>query len=88
MTATIASPIYYPSGDGQRASETFDHFYVIMITIAALIQYLYDECTRILNDQYVDLIAEQARANALEAHRRDLQRQIDRYRERFGDLPD
>ena len=28
MSATIASPIYYPSGDGQPVAETFDHLYV------------------------------------------------------------
>ncbi len=53
MTTTIASPIYYPSGDGQPVAETFDHFYVIMITIAVLRQYLQDEQACILGNQYL-----------------------------------
>jgi Uma2 family endonuclease len=53
MTATIASPIYYPCGDGQPVAETFDHFYVIMITIAVLRQYLQDEQACILGNQYL-----------------------------------
>ncbi len=53
MTTTIASPIYYPSGDGQPVAETFDHFYVIMITIAVLRQYLQAEQACILGNQYL-----------------------------------
>ena len=34
MTATSAPPIYYPSGDGQPVAETFNHLYVILITIS------------------------------------------------------
>ena len=39
MTAPIAPPIHYPSGDGQPLAETFDHVYVILVTIAVLRHY-------------------------------------------------
>jgi Uma2 family endonuclease len=53
MTTTIASPIYYPSGDGQPVAETFDHLYVILITIAVLRQYLQHEQACILGNQFL-----------------------------------
>ena len=53
MSATIASPIYYPSGDGQPVAETFDHLYVILITIEVLRQYLQHEQACILGNQFL-----------------------------------
>jgi Uma2 family endonuclease len=52
MTSTI-TPIHYPSGDGQPVAETFDHFYVIMITIAVLLQYLQQERACVLGNQFL-----------------------------------
>ena len=42
MTAMITPTIYYPSGDGEPVAETFDHLYVIFITIEVLRLYLQD----------------------------------------------
>ncbi len=53
MTTTIASPIYYPSGDGQPVAETFDHLYVILITIEVLRLYLQHEQACILGNQFL-----------------------------------
>jgi Uma2 family endonuclease len=53
MTTTIASPIYYPSGDGQPLAETFDHLYVILITIEVLRLYLQQEQACILGNQFL-----------------------------------
>jgi Uma2 family endonuclease len=53
MTATIASPIYYPSGDGQPVAETFDHLYAILITIEVLRLYLQHEQACILGNQFL-----------------------------------
>jgi Uma2 family endonuclease len=53
MTTTIASPIYYPCGDGQPVAETFDHLYVILITIEVLRLYLQHEQACILGNQFL-----------------------------------
>ena len=53
MTATSAPPIHYPSGDGQPVAETFDHLYVILITIALLQHYLREEKACVLGNQYL-----------------------------------
>jgi Uma2 family endonuclease len=53
MTTTIASPIYYPSGDGQPVAETFDHLYAILITIEVLRLYLQHEQACILGNQFL-----------------------------------
>jgi Uma2 family endonuclease len=53
MVAISKPPIHYPSGDGQPVAETFDHVYVILITIAVLRQYLQDEQACILGNQYL-----------------------------------
>jgi hypothetical protein len=53
MITTIASPIYYPSGDGQPVAETFDHLYVILITIEVLRLYLQYEQACILGNQFL-----------------------------------
>jgi Uma2 family endonuclease len=53
MTTTIASPIHYPSGDGQPVAETFDHLYVILITIEVLRLYLQHEQACILGNQFL-----------------------------------
>jgi Uma2 family endonuclease len=53
MTVAIASPIYYPSGDGQPVAETFDHLYAILITIEVLRLYLQHEQACILGNQFL-----------------------------------
>jgi len=53
MTAMIPSKIYYPSGDGQPVAETFDHLYVILITIEVLRLYLKDVQACILGNQFL-----------------------------------
>jgi Uma2 family endonuclease len=53
MTAISNPPIHYPGGDGQPVAETFDHLYVILITIAVLRQYLQGEQACILGNQYL-----------------------------------
>ena len=53
MTAMITPAIYYPSGDGQPVAETFDHLYVILITIEVLRLYLQDVQACILGNQFL-----------------------------------
>lgn len=53
MTTMLASPIHYPSGDGQPVAETFDHLYVILITIEVLRLYLKEEQACILGNQFL-----------------------------------
>ena len=53
MTAMITSTIYYPSGDGEPVAETFDHLYVILITIEVLRLYLQDVQACILGNQFL-----------------------------------
>ena len=53
MTAMIPSKIYYPSGDGEPVAETFDHLYVILITIEVLRQYLQEVQACVLGNQYL-----------------------------------
>jgi Uma2 family endonuclease len=58
--ATIVTPptitpqsIDYPSGDGTPVAETFDHLYVILITIEVLRQYLEDIQACVLGNQFL-----------------------------------
>ncbi|MCY7406821.1 MAG: Uma2 family endonuclease [Alkalinema sp. CAN_BIN05] len=58
--ATIVTPptitpqsINYPSGDGTPVAETFDHLYVILITIEVLRQYLEDIQACVLGNQFL-----------------------------------
>ena len=53
MTAMIPSKVYYPSGDGEPVAETFDHLYVILITIEVLRQYLQEVQACVLGNQYL-----------------------------------
>jgi Uma2 family endonuclease len=53
MTAIITPPIHYPAGDGQPVAETFDHLYVILITIEVLRQYLEEAQACVLGNQYL-----------------------------------
>ena len=53
MTAMITPTIYYPSGDGEPVAETFDHLYVILITIEVLRLYLQDVQACILGNQFL-----------------------------------
>ncbi len=53
MTAITAPPLHYPSGDGQPVAETFDHLYVILITIEVLRQYLSGQRACVLGNQYL-----------------------------------
>jgi len=53
MTAMITPTICYPSGDGEPVAETFDHLYVILITIEVLRLYLKDVQACILGNQFL-----------------------------------
>jgi Uma2 family endonuclease len=53
MTTSIATPIHYPCGDGQPVAETFDHLYVILITIEVLRLYLQQEQACVLGNQFL-----------------------------------
>ncbi len=53
MTTTIATPIHYPSGDGQPVAETFDHLYAILITIEVLRLYLQHKQACVLGNQFL-----------------------------------
>jgi Uma2 family endonuclease len=53
VTAITTPPIHYPSGDGHPVAETFDHLYVILITIAVLRQYLQQERACVLGNQFL-----------------------------------
>ena len=53
MTAMIPSKVYYPCGDGEPVAETFDHLYVILITIEVLRQYLQEAQACVLGNQYL-----------------------------------
>lgn len=53
MTAMIPSKIYYPSGDGEPVAETFDHLYVILITIEVLRLYFQDIQACVLGNQFL-----------------------------------
>jgi Uma2 family endonuclease len=53
MTAIVTPPIHYPAGDGQPGAETFDHLYVILITIEVLRQYLEEVQAVVMGNQYL-----------------------------------
>jgi Putative restriction endonuclease len=53
MTAMVTPPIHYPAGDGQPVAETFDHLYVILITIEVLRQYLEEVQAVVMGNQYL-----------------------------------
>ena len=53
MTAMIPSKIHYPCGDGEPVAETFDHLYVILITIEVLRLYLQDIQACVLGNQFL-----------------------------------
>ena len=53
MTAMITPMIHYPSGDGEPVAETFDHLYVILITIEVLRQYLQEVQACVLGNQFL-----------------------------------
>jgi Uma2 family endonuclease len=53
MTAIVTPEIHYPSGDGEPVAETFDHLYVILITIEVLRQYLQEVQACVLGNQYL-----------------------------------
>jgi hypothetical protein len=53
MTAITSPPIHYPTGDGQPVAETFDHLYVILVTIEVLRQYFEGSQTCILGNQFL-----------------------------------
>jgi Uma2 family endonuclease len=53
MTATISSPIHYPSGDGQPVAETFAHLYAILMTIELLRLNFDGQRVSILGNQFL-----------------------------------
>ena len=57
MTATVPvekqTQIFYPSADGARVAETFDHLYALLTTLEVLKQYLANRQATVLGDQYL-----------------------------------
>ena len=55
VTPAVITPqsIHYPCGDGTPVAETFDHLYVILITIEVLRQYLEDVQACVLGNQFL-----------------------------------
>lgn len=56
MTATLPvaqSEIFYPSADGEPVAETYDHFYVLLTTLAVLKQYLAEAQATVLANQFM-----------------------------------
>ncbi len=58
LISAISNPaprpeILYPSSDGAPLAETFDHLYVIMTTVAMLMNYLRGQPATVLADQYL-----------------------------------
>ncbi|MBW4480413.1 MAG: Uma2 family endonuclease [Tolypothrix brevis GSE-NOS-MK-07-07A] len=56
MTATLPvaqSEIFYPSADGEPVAETYDHFYVLLTTLAVLKQYLGETQATVLANQFM-----------------------------------
>ena len=52
-TVITPQPIHYPCGDGTPVAETFDHMYVILITIEVLRQDLEDVQACVLGNQFL-----------------------------------
>jgi hypothetical protein len=50
---SLHTEIIYPSSDGAPSAETFDHLYVIMTTVAMLMNYLRGQQATVLADQYL-----------------------------------
>jgi Uma2 family endonuclease len=44
---------FYPSGDGEPVAETFDHLYVLLITLEVLRQYLAGQRATVLGNQFL-----------------------------------
>ncbi|NJK36523.1 MAG: Uma2 family endonuclease [Oscillatoriales cyanobacterium RM2_1_1] len=61
MTPTLASTqttdqtteIFYPSSDGKPVAETYDHLYVLLITLEVLRQYLLGQQATVLGNQFM-----------------------------------
>jgi Uma2 family endonuclease len=56
MTAALPvaqSEIFYPSADGEPVAETYDHFYVLLTTLAVLKQYLAETQATVLANQFM-----------------------------------
>ncbi|MGF1478499.1 MAG: Uma2 family endonuclease [Cyanophyceae cyanobacterium] len=45
--------IFYPSADGEPVAETFDHLYVLLVTLEGLRQYLSDRQATVLGNQFL-----------------------------------
>ena len=57
MSATVPvasqTEIFYPSADGARVAETFDHLYALLTTLEVLKQYLANRQATVLGDQFL-----------------------------------
>lgn len=51
--ASQTTEIVYPSGDGKPVAETFDHLYVLLITLEVLRQYLAGQRATVLGNQFL-----------------------------------
>jgi Uma2 family endonuclease len=50
---TLHPEIVYPSSDGEPLAESYDHLYVIMTTLAMLLQHLKSQQATVLADQFL-----------------------------------
>ncbi|NET34065.1 MAG: Uma2 family endonuclease [Cyanothece sp. SIO1E1] len=50
---TQPTQIFYPSSDGEPVAETYDHLYVLLVTLEVLRQYLQGRRATVLGDQFL-----------------------------------
>jgi hypothetical protein len=82
MIAISKPPIHYPSGDGQPVADIFDHFHAKFEAVEAELR-----AERAMTQQMqANLLAERSANEVLQQQLQESQTQIDRYRDRFGDL--
>lgn len=53
MITTQSPAIFYPSSDGEPVAESFDHLYVLLVTLEVLRQYLGYRQATVLGNQYL-----------------------------------
>jgi septal ring factor EnvC (AmiA/AmiB activator) len=82
MVAIGKPPIHYPSGDGQPMADMFDHFQAKLEGVETELK-----AERAMNQQMqANLLAQRSANEVLQQQLQESQTQIDRYRDRFGDL--
>ena len=53
MISTQSPAIFYPSSDGEPVAETYDHLYVLLVTLEVLRQYLGARQATVLGNQFL-----------------------------------